>query len=78
VHAAIQTFDESAGLPHQEVGGEDTVPVDFLDGSTVLAPLTADAAIEDVQPEEEYVDQEQDAEATNAVRVVPLQTLLLV
>ena len=56
--------------PGQDQGGEDTVPADFLDGSTVLAPLAADADPEAMQPEEEYVElaPEDDTEATNAVR----------
>lgn len=58
------------GAPEQDLGGEDTVPVDFLDGSTTLPPLAADADPGAMQPEEEYVElvPQDDAEATDAVR----------
>ncbi len=48
------------------------VPVDFLDGSSVLPPLPADAdPYADAMVEEEYLE-EDDLEATTNVRCTPL------
>lgn len=43
------------------------MPLDFLDGSTVLEPLAAGADPDQMQPEEEYVEQEEEAAAPDTV-----------
>ena len=55
-------FDPSAFAPEpaasafDAANGDDSVPLDFLDGSSVLAPMPAGARPEDVHVEEEYVE----------------------
>ena len=50
--------------------GDNSVPVDFLDGSSVLPPLPADAdPYEDAVVEEEYLEEE-DIEAASNVRAL--------
>ena len=47
---------EPSGSAYDEGAGDDSVPLDFLDGSSVLAPMPAGARPEDVHVEEEYVE----------------------
>lgn len=55
-------FDPSALTPEPSAAafddavGDDSVPLDFLDGSSVLAPMPAGVRPEDVHVEEEYVE----------------------
>lgn len=56
-------FDPSALTPEPSVaaglddaGGDDAVPLDFLDGSSVLAPMPAGTRPEDVHIEAEYIE----------------------
>ena len=66
-------FDPSALAPEpsdsafDEAAGDDSVPLDFLDGSSVLAPMPAGARPEDVHVEEEYVEPVKE-EAPESVR----------
>ncbi|CAL5227755.1 g10774 [Coccomyxa viridis] len=47
---------EPSGSAFDDAAGDDSVPLDFLDGSSVLAPMPAGARPEDVHVEEEYVE----------------------
>ena len=47
---------EPSGSGFDDAAGDDSVPLDFLDGSSVLAPMPAGARPEDVHVEEEYVE----------------------
>ena len=56
-------FDPSALTPEpsavaglDDAGGDDAVPLDFLDGSSVLAPMPAGTRPEDVHIEAEYIE----------------------
>lgn len=70
-------FDPSAALEppvtfEDAFAGDDTVPVDFLDGNTVLQPLPANAdPHEAMEVEEEYIEEE-DFDSINKARLPAL------
>ena len=50
------TPEPSAAAGLDDAGGDDAVPLDFLDGSSVLAPMPAGTRPEDAHIEAEYIE----------------------